>query len=93
MEKTLTRQDVATMLGINQSNPEVSVKNGPAMPWWQKYTLTLEEAAEYFGFSYKKIRLFCKEHADADFIVWNGNRALIKRKMFEEYLDQSISVI
>jgi hypothetical protein len=26
------------------------------MPWWEKYTLSVQEAAEYFGFSDKKIR-------------------------------------
>ena len=63
------------------------------LPWWQKYTLTLEEAAEYFGISYKKLRGFCKEHADEDFILWNGNRALLKRERFERYLDDCVTVI
>ena len=35
----------------------------------KKYTLTLEEAAEYFGISYKKLRLFCKAHADEEIPV------------------------
>ena len=63
------------------------------MPWWQKYTLTLEEASEYFGVGYKKLRLFCKEHANEDFILWNGNRALIKREQFEKYMDSCMNVI
>lgn len=25
------------------------------LPWWQKYTLTLNEASEYFGIGYKKL--------------------------------------
>ena len=49
------------------------------LPWWQKYTLTLNEASEYFGIGYKKLKLFVQEHSDADFVLWNGNRALIKR--------------
>ena len=63
-----------------------------SLPWWQKYTLTLEEAAEYFGISYKKLRLF-KAHADEEFLLWNGNRALIKREQFEKYLDSQMTVI
>ena len=63
------------------------------LPRWQKYTLSLEEASEYFGIGYKKLRLFCKEHADEEFILWNGNRALIKRTLFEKYLDTRVSVI
>ena len=53
------------------------------LPWWQKYTLTLNEASEYFGIGYKKLKLFVQEHSDADFVLWNGNRALIKREQFE----------
>jgi hypothetical protein len=64
-----------------------------SLPWWQKYTLTLEEAAEYFGLSYKKLRIFCKEHADEDFLIWNGNRALIKREQFEKYVDSQMNAI
>lgn len=63
------------------------------LPWWQKYTLTLNEAAEYFGIGYKKLSAFVQEHADENFILWNGNRALIKRQQFEKYLDQKMSVI
>ena len=63
------------------------------LPWWEKYTLTLEEASDYFGIGYKKLRVFANEHADSDFILWNGNRALIKREQFEKYLDTQLNVI
>ena len=54
-----------------------------SLPWWQKYTLTLEEASEYFGINYKKLRLFCKAHADEEFLLRNVNRALLKREQIE----------
>lgn len=60
---------------------------------WQKYTLTLNEASEYFGIGYKKLKLFVQKHSDADFVLWNGNRALIKREQFEKYLDTQMNVI
>lgn len=63
------------------------------LPWWLKYTLTLNEASEYFGIGYKKLRQFISEHSDADFVLWNGNRAQIKRAQFEEYLDNEMTVI
>lgn len=63
------------------------------LPWWQKYTLTLNEASEYFGIGYKKLSAFVQEHSDENFVLWNGNRALIKREQFEKYLDQKMSVI
>lgn len=63
------------------------------MPWWQKYTLTLNEASKYFGIGYKKLKLFVQSHRDAEFVLWNGNRALIKRELFEQFLDSDIHVI
>lgn len=63
------------------------------LPWWQKYTLTLNEASEYFGIGYKKLKLFVQEHSDEDFVLWNGNRALIKREQFEKYMDSQMNVI
>ena len=56
-------------------------------------TLTLNEASEYFGIGYKKLKLFVQEHSDADFVLWNGNRALIKREQFEKYMDSQMNVI
>ncbi len=63
------------------------------LPWWKKYTLTLTEASEYFGIGYKKLKQFISEHSDAKFVLWNGNRAQIKRLQFEKYLDDEMNVI
>lgn len=63
------------------------------LPWWQKYTLTLNEASEYFGIGYKKLKMFVQDHSDADFVLWNGNRALIKREQFERYMNEQMNVI
>ena len=51
------------------------------LPWWQKYTLTLNEASEYFGIGYKKLKLFVQEHSDADFVLWNGNKMCIRDRL------------
>lgn len=59
------------------------------MPYWEKYMLTLREAAEYFHIGEKKMRQIVDENMDADFILENGNRVMIKRKRFEEYLDKA----
>ena len=71
----------------------MSTENRQQLPWWQKYTLTLNEASEYFGIGYKKLKQFVQEHADADVVVWNGNRAQIKREQFQRYLDEQMNVI
>lgn len=58
------------------------------IPLWQKYTLTVEEASLYFRIGQAKLRRLINENEDADFILWNGNRAQIKRKQFEEFIDK-----
>lgn len=58
------------------------------VPIWRKYTLTVEEAALYFRIGENRLRRIISENPDADFILWNGNRAQIKRKLFEAYVDQ-----
>ena len=62
------------------------------IPFWEKYMLTLREAAEYFHIGEKKIRQIVDDNMDANFLLESGNRIMIKRKLFEEYLD-SASVI
>lgn len=62
------------------------------IPIWQKYTLTIDEAAQYFGVGAHKLRRLAEENATSDWVLANGNRTLIKRKQFEKYLD-SLSVI
>ena len=71
----------------------MSTENRQQLPWWQKYTLTLNEASEYFGIGYKKLKQCVQEHADADFVLWNGNHAQIKREQFQRYLDEQMNVI
>ncbi len=55
---------------------------------WQKYTLTVEEASRYFRIGQAKLRRLINENEDAVFILWNGNRPQIKRKLIEEFVDR-----
>ena len=59
------------------------------IPYWEKYMLTLREAAEYFHIGEKKMRQIVDDNMDAKFLLENGNRVMIKRKLFEEYLDSA----
>lgn len=63
------------------------------IPIWKKYTLTLQEASKYFRIGYKKLQNLINENPHADFILWNGNRAQIKRKQFERYIDEHLTAI
>lgn len=57
------------------------------IPVWEKYTLTVEEAAVYFRIGENKLRELISSNRRADWILYNGNRAQIKRKKFEEFID------
>lgn len=62
--------------------------NKEQLPIWEKYLLTVEEAAQYFQIGETKLRRLIEENPDGEFILVNGNRKLIKRRLFEDYLDQ-----
>ena len=57
------------------------------IPFWERYTMSVEEAAAYFRVGENKLRKLISEDNDADYILWNGNRPQIKRKKVEEYID------
>ncbi len=59
------------------------------VPVWAKYTLTVAEASAYFGIGESKLRRLVSENVDADYVLKNGAKLLIKRKLFEEVLDQA----
>lgn len=58
------------------------------IPFWKQFTLTVPEASAYFRIGENKLRRIISENNDADFILWNGNRAQIKRTLFEEYIEK-----
>lgn len=62
------------------------------IPAWRRYTLTIEEAANYYHIGEGKLRRIIDEHPDAEFLVMNGNRFLIKRAKFEEFLDMATAI-
>jgi hypothetical protein len=62
------------------------------IPYWEKYMLTLREAAEYFHIGEKKMRQIVDDNMDASFLLESGNRVMIKRKLFEEYLDGATAI-
>ena len=51
----------------------------------EKYSLTIREASEYFCIGMKRMRRLAEAHLGT-LSVYNGNRYLIIRAEFEEYL-------
>lgn len=58
------------------------------IPFWERYTLTIQEASQYFRIGETKLRKIVSENKDADFVLWNGTRPQIKRTKFERFVDQ-----
>ena len=63
------------------------MKHSQNVPLWEKYTLTVEEAAAYFRIGEHKLRNLINENKNADYLLWNGNRVQIKREKFEKFVD------
>ncbi len=59
------------------------------VPIWERYALTIEEATSYFRIGENKLRQIVQDNPDSEFVVRIGNRSLIKRKLFEQYLDKA----
>ena len=62
------------------------------VPPWERYTLSVEEAAAYFRIGENKLRRIISENENAEYILWNGNRPQIKRKKFEIYIDNLTAI-
>lgn len=56
--------------------------------FWEKYILSIDEAAQYFHMGANKLRQIVNKNKDADFVIWNGTRPQIKRVLFEKYIDR-----
>lgn len=63
------------------------MKHSQNVPLWEKYTLTVEEAAAYFSIGEHKLRRLINENKNAEYLLWNGNRVQIKREKFEKFVD------
>lgn len=59
------------------------------IPVWEKYALTIKEAAEYYNIAETKLRDYLLANREAPFALKGGARLLVKRKLFEKFLDES----
>ena len=61
------------------------------VPIWEKSNLTLEEAAAYSGIGINKLREITNEDK-CKFVLWVGNKRLIKRRLFDCFVEQAYSI-
>ena len=61
------------------------------VPIWEKQNLTIEEAAAYSNIGVKKLRELTADQ-NCPFVLWIGNRRLIKKQKFDKYMNDSYSI-
>ena len=63
------------------------------VPLSQRYALTIQEAARFTHIGEKRLRRLVAECPEADdFVLYSGNRALLKRERLMAFLDARSSV-
>lgn len=61
------------------------------VPLWHKTNLSIDEAVAYTGISRDKLYEMTNKE-DCPFVLWIGNRRLIKREVFDEYIKKAYSI-
>lgn len=61
------------------------------VPVLEKANLTVEEAAAYSGIGLNKIRELSNEE-QCSFVLWVGSKRLIKRRLFDAYIERVYSI-
>lgn len=61
------------------------------MPFWLKLNMTIKEAAAYSNIGINRIEELLKQ-PKCDFVLYVGNKKLVKRKEFEQYISRRIEL-
>lgn len=64
------------------------------IPLSERFLMTINEAALYFNIGKNKMYRIASEYIDSEynFVIQNGNRFLIKRQKFEDFLNNTTAV-
>ena len=74
-----------------EENQVVKKSRRPDIPFWEKSSLTIDEASVYSGVGRDKLREMT-DREDCPFVLWIGSKRLIRRKRFDDYLDKAFSI-
>ena len=77
--------------GYGRSVTRIGDLSMKEIPIWEKSNLSLEEAAAYSGIGINKLREITNEDK-CKFVLWVGNKRLIKRRLFDCYIEQAYSI-
>lgn len=62
-----------------------------AVPIYEKYALTIEEAAAYSSIGQNKINELLKDPR-CTFVLFVGRKKLVKRKAFEDFISKQVEI-
>ena len=71
--------------------PERKSKEKYDNPLYRKPFLSIEEAVAYTGIGRDKLYELTNPE-DCPFVLWIGNRRMIKRRVFDEYIEKCYSI-
>ena len=75
----------------SQQQKEVIAIAAERVPVWEKVNLTLEEASALYNVGVNKLREITNND-DCPFVLFVGNKRLIKRRPFDRYLEACYSI-
>lgn len=85
---TVKKEAVTYDRGVLRTK-KVDDRKSIQIPIWEKYALTIKEAAEYYNIAETKLRDYLLANREAPFVLKGGARLLVKRRLFEQFLDKS----
>ena len=74
-----------------EENKSSSFSSKQTIPFWEKATMTIEEAAAYSGIGRDKLYSLTNQET-CSFVLWIGTKRRIKRKQLDEYLAKAYSI-
>lgn len=72
--------------------PAPKPKKEKEIPFFEKYLLTVDEASLYFHIGQKKMYEVVRNHEGAKWMIYNGQRIMIKKDMFAMWLDEQAAI-
>ena len=78
------------MPGLDGIRTTLKVRETSSIPINEKYMLSIREASDYFGIGIKNMRRLAENNTNK-FALYFGNRYLIVRHLFEEYIMECLN--
>lgn len=75
----------------SKANENSNEEGGKKMENQEKYMYTINQASKYFNIGVHTLRKMIKQNQDAVYIFKVGNRVLIKKNLFMEFLNTNTS--